>query len=783
MSKEDLQLYLQTNKTDRINLGNIKELHTLISFMVDNEERIRKKAAELIFSSVFIPIDKIIDFYISNPHPFVKQVINDQLHHFIPVFSKYLTKDSSFEKINEILSSQKATTVFESLQQAYLIVPVLTTLAEIALRTCNSTISNMDETFINFNFISNNSKEIKKILNFRIKQSNPVYTELTLFTLTKFPELTNLIVKDVRNIITKDKIEAHIKYASSALMLNDDPKNADVLITRLENFDDSNDTKLAIIEALGNLGNKKASEILITQFEKDEPLAYYAARSLALLGDSVLPVLVTALGDDTKVPYIIETMKRIGDISYDYLMDALQKGNKTIRKNAAQCLTLVMSEKYGYEGAIRLLTTQLAGKNSSVIESITQALLTLGTPSIRVLIEELTEDDLRLRKNAIEVLHYFGESNIELALDGLLDTDISLVVQLGLILYLYYPNEDLQKLGRSFAFSSGKLRTKNDEIFEITLKSLKEINPEIREKGSSLLFHFGSKSVPHLTNILTDPNIQVRRKAIESLRKIKSKRALIILRRAAKDPDDTIAEISTRALGELKDPAVIDVIIHNMRRTKKLVRESAVYAAVNIGAPIAKKLLTQLNAPNNNLVNATVEALSQMDFKILNLTIPTLKSADEKWFGNLQKVVLKMGSGVATILLKNYKSTKNEKTKNRLLILLSLVKEYSIIGDTINKINSSDNKLGIQVLNNFGEDSVKPLIRELKKLTKKVRLEFSIQSKGIKAEILIPVLEKLIIDSKLKDMTGFLVKNHTRTIRRYCQNQGLNYNNYVGKFN
>jgi len=782
LSREEIQNYLQTNNTDRINLGNIKELNHLITFMADDQERIRKKSAQLIFSSVFIPTDKILDFYIENPHPYVREIILKKLNHFIPILAKYLTKDSSFEPIREVLKDQKAEQIYKALEKSYSVVPTLTTLAEIALRTCDSTISNMEETFIDFNFITSQSKEIKKILNYRIKQSDPVFTELTLFTLTKFPELTNIVIKTVNSILNRVEVESHIKYAALALMQIDEPKNADVLINRLKNFQDSVDTQLAIIESLGTLGNKKASEILIAQFEKGEPLAYYAARSLALLGDTVLSDLIDALEDDQNVPYIIEAMKRIGDVSYDYLMNALQKGSQTTRKNAAQCLTLVMSEKYGYEGAIRLLTTQLAGKNSSIIEATTEALLTLGTPSIKVLIEELTEDDLRLRKNAVEVLHYFGENNIELALDGLLDTDTPLAVILGLILHLYYPDENLKQLGYSFAFSSGSLRVKDDKIFKLAQKSITEIDPEIRIRASTLLQQFGAKAVPFLNSLLNDPNIQVRRKAIESLRRIKSKRALIILTKVAKDSDDTIAEIATRALGDLKDPGVIDVIIHNMRRPKILVREAAIDAAVNIGAPIAKKLFPKLNAPNSNLVNSTIDALGQMDPKILTLAIPAIKTADEKWFSNLQSTVIKMGSGTKTVLLKEYKSSKAKKLKDRLLILLSLIKDTSIVKDSIERINSQENKLGITVLNNIGEVALKPLIRELKKLTNESREQFTLNSKGLDFEILIPLLEKSSKDKKLKDMTSLLIKNHSRTIRKYCQSEKINYSEYVNEY-
>ena len=782
MSAEELKVLLRKGEGEKISLHSMKTYQILIDFLADEDSIVRRNATKLLFKGKLVPVEEILKKYLKDPNPLVKDVIISKLYFFIPIISKYLIRNESFELLADILSEQSAKKISASITRAYTTTPVLAALTELSIRTCHVSFSDFKDSFIDFHFISEQSKDIKKILLYRLNQSVPLYTELTLFTITLYPELAYLVVKQIRELFTKSKEEEPIRYAALALMHIDEPKNADVLIQRLSTFKDSTDTQLSIIESLGNLGNPKATDILIEQFEKGEPEAYYAAKSLAMIGDVALPKLIIALEDDRNVPYIIESMKRIGDTSYDFLMDALQKGKKKVRKNAAQCLTLVMSQKYGYEGAIRLLTTQLAGKNPSIIEAVTQALLTLGTPSIRVLVEELQDDDLQLRKNAIEVLHYFGYENIELALDGLLDVDVNLVVRLGLILYLYYPEIEMQELGKTFALSKKGLRVKDDEIMALLSKSVKEMDPAIREKSCDMLFHCGSKSIPILSLILSDPNINVRRKAVESLRKIKNKRALITLIRAAKDSDDVIAEISIRALGELQDPGVIDVIIENMKRSKKLVREAAVYAAVKIGPPITKKLSQQLSSVNQHLANSTISALSQMDTKILKTILPELKTADIRWFNNLKQVVEKMGKSASPIIKSFYDKTKLTKTKDRLFILLSHAKDSSIVPDIIERISKGNHRLGLTALNNLGKDSVKPLVKELTKLPTKARDTFIEKTRNLKPEIVTDLLDSIYENKKLEKFANKLFRVHSRTIRRFCAEADINYDNYVKKF-
>ncbi len=782
MSLEEIRNLIIADKSNEIRLNNIKVYQHLIKLLKDTEDYIRKKTTSIIFNSDFVPTEKIIEEYLSDPDPLLKDIIVNKFHFFVPILSKYLVQDRSFKPISEIINSMKTKTLHDAIAKAYKITPVLASLTELSIRICHSSLAQQEATVISFHLITEHAKEVKRILIFGFKQVEPIYAELVLLTVTLFPELATLIEKQIRDVVVKSNSEEQIKYASIALMNLQDPKNADVLITRLANKEDSLDTKLSIIESLGNLGNQKASQVLINQFSKNDTLAYYSTRSLAMLGDSVLPLLIKELEHDSKVPYIIETMKRIGDTSYDYLMYALNKGKGNVRKNAAQCLTLVMSQKYGYEGAIRLLTTQLAGKNTAIVESVTQALLTLGTPSIRVLIEELADDDLKLRKNATEVLQYFGHNNIELTLDGLLETDITLGVKLGIILYMYYPNDEMQKLGYGFAITKNKIRDKDDVTYELILKGLKELDPDIREKSCELLYYFGTKAVPTLSSVLSDPNIHVRRKAVGSLRKLKNKRALITLIKGAKDNDDIIAEISTRALGELKDPGVIDVIVNNMKRSKTLVRDAAVYAATQIGSPIAKKLSAQLNANNQYLVKATITALSKMDCKTLKDMLSNLQNADERWFSNMKKVVQKMGPSAAPTLQSLHKKAKNEKANHRLLILLSLCKDTTIIPNLIQLILEDKQKTGIVGLNNFGEDGSEKIAEVLLDAPAKNRKLFVEKSKGLDGELAVALVSAFKKEKKLKSLINSMLKVHNRSIRKYCQTKEMKHENFIENY-
>ncbi|MHA1304382.1 MAG: HEAT repeat domain-containing protein, partial [Candidatus Heimdallarchaeaceae archaeon] len=691
---EDIRSLIEEGKTDQIKIQNMRHLNALVPLLTDRDQIIRKKATELLFSAPVIPIDKIIEKYLLSQDSEIENLIIEELPYFLTRLTDYSLQEQHSSKISSLFKKIPVKELYKTLVEVHENTPLSASKSEIIIRTCYPAFSDSQDSLITFDFILNNKKDIKKILTFRLNQQDPLITELVLKTVCLFPELASLIEKELRAIFTKSEVPEHILYATTALTNIQNQKNASILIERLEQKKDEEDVQLAIIEALGNIANPKIAKRLIEQFERGGVIADHVAKSLGMLGPEILPDLTQALENDHYVPYIIESMKRIGGASFDFLMQTLEREkNVKIRKNIAQCLTLVMNEKYGYKGAIKLLVNELAEKNPEIIDSVTQALITLGTPSIEVLIEEIKDKDLQVRKNAIKVLNYFGKMNIEIALDGLLEVDVQKAVMLSVILYVYHPDEELRSIGYSFAVYKDKIRAKKtDEIYSILEDALTEVDPGIRARACDILVFFKQKAVPKLANLLSDPNINVKRKAAESLRKIKNKRALISLMSAAEDKDVIVAEISTRALGELGDPGVIDTILANLKRSKDSIYEASVYALTQLGAPIVPRLARELNNSSKQVVQGVIESLSKMGERVLNSILPSVFDENDKWFMNFEQVIKMMGSKAILPLEQFYKQVRSKEQQLKILRLRAQAQDISIVEPLVSTIISSRQK-------------------------------------------------------------------------------------------
>lgn len=774
MKEEELIQLIDTNRGNTVNLNDVKNIKILLNNISDDNKTRSERIISLLEKTPFIAPQTLLDAYNEQPSTILGNYIKDNLVLVIPYLYEYLIDKKKFPIFSKLLRSLKTITIHDKITESAQQAPLLSALTELAIRTFHESYKEISDSTLSFNLITRKEGEFKKILKFRFNQNDPQITSLTLQTISKNPELTKLVETQVKDIIKNSNNSENVSDATLALMNVQDPQNSDVLIDRLERETDPINVQLTIIEALGNLGSRKACDVLIKQFEREKDIPYNTTKALSMMGETALPDLIDALKKDQYVPYIVETMKRIGDVSVDYLIEALEEDKKDIRKNAAHCLTLVMSQKYGYEGAIKHLVNQLEGKNKTIIESVTNALLVLGTPSIEVLINYLNDEDRQLRNNSLNVLNSFGIENVEISLDGLLEINPYQAVKLGTLLYIYHPIEEYQQLGLDFAIKENKFRVKpDDELFELVRRGLKEPEPMIRERTCEILYYFKSKAVHLLTNCLNDHNISVKRKAVEILRKLKSKRALVSLIEAASDKDIIVAELATRALGELKDPGALVVIIENMKHSSKKIRDSAVYAATQIGTTAVKKLSEELDSKNQYVVRSVSEAMEKIGNGALRILIPKIANFNDDWFTNFEKVVNNIGESSSSILQKEFKKAEGIK-KDRIGILLATVHYKEIIHDAYDWACEGKDT-GIHMINRLCKRDPSLLLKEIKESPKKQLLQFSKNSEGIIPQVLYPTIRKLVENGYEKEIIDNLRKNNRGSLKDYCKENDLEY--------
>lgn len=780
LENEELINLLASSRFDEIDLTDYNVLKRLILLLEHDNSAVQQKSAKLLFQADLVPIEDIIKRYIASRHNYIKEQIIVHLDLFIPILGSMLTQQAYIDALRELLAEVSASKIYEAIDRAHKIAPQLSTLAEIAVRTCHSSFAEFDQSFIDYQIIANKQTEIKKILSTMLDHPEPKIVELTLRSVIKFPEFSSLVEKQLRLIVKQSSNPKHVQYAAIALMQTHNKRNADVMISRLEENKDPEEVQLTLIEALGNLGNSKAKGVLLEQFSKGEKYAYYAAQALSLFGEDIIPDLIKLLKNDAMVPHIIEVLKRYGDSVYRYLLESLEHSPPKIRKNVIQCFAFIMSEKQGYKGAIEHLTRQLSSKKEKIVRSIIDGLITLGTPTVAVLIEKLRSKDIQFRKNAIKVLEHFGYSNIEIALDDEFEKSEERVTKLGVLLYLYYPGDDVKELAKSFVLKNNKLRIKDEELFVIVKEALGDANPVVRQKACELLAYFGAKSVPSLIKSLSDHNLNIRRAAINSLRQIGSKRALIALIDAAKDKDPVIAETATRALGELGDPAVVETIIKNLGHSNDLIRDAAVYAIVTIGPSVIQRLTPLLSGGSKRVTEGIIQASIRIGPKALEQHLQYLEKGNETWFNNIKSITKGIGEQAEKVLTKYYIKTKKVKPKAQLEILLALIGRKPSLEELTKHLTSSKmSKYAIETINNLGSQIVPDLVTTLKdqppaKIEKIIK-----ETKKMNADIIYEMLNKIKEEPALCDFSKKIIKNNAKRLKMYCLENSIDYNNFV----
>jgi HEAT repeat protein len=240
--------------------------------------------------------------------------------------------------------------------------------------------------------------------------------------------------------------------------------------------------------------------------EKDRDLVEPSKNSLIKMGKDAVPYLVEKLDtqDAREILTLIDILSKIGEPAVLPLLDCLKSENKDKIKTASRIL-----------GDI---------KDKRAVKSLSGL---------------LDNADYNIRANACASLGKIGDSTV-------LDNIIFLL------------EDSVEVVRKSAAVSLGKLN--DPRAIDVLIKSFKDKHYSVRMTASISLVKLGKPAVEPLLKVLNDPDDNTRYLAIESLGKIKDKRAVPYLLKKLKSEDWAERAFTIEALGTIGDSKGIKAV-------------------------------------------------------------------------------------------------------------------------------------------------------------------------------------------------------------------------------
>lgn len=297
----------------------------------------------------------------------------------------------------------------------------------------------------------------------------------------------------------------------------------------------------AAISALGEIGDPRAVEPLVAALKDLNPLVREAAaRALGEIGDPrAVEFLVAALKDsDNKMKRIVvQTLGKIGDSqAAEPLVNILiNEPWVVLREDSAEALG-----KIGAPAAMPLIAAIGVGKYSTE-KTIVKALVNIGSPAINPLIAKLKAKELEVRKLACEALGEMGDAQAIKPLlamikhsktgNSLREYAARALVKLG-----WEPDHDETEIWYWVAKRNWeKMISFGVPAVESLLTLLEVGSDEERRSAVEALVKIGNQAVDPLIIALGDEHWIVREGAAYALGEIGDRRSIEPLRVAFKD--------------------------------------------------------------------------------------------------------------------------------------------------------------------------------------------------------------------------------------------------------
>ncbi|RKZ22316.1 hypothetical protein DRQ23_05365 [bacterium] len=264
---------------------------------------------------------------------------------------------------------------------------------------------------------------------------------------------------------------------------------------------------------------------------------------------------------------------------------ALDDKDPMVRQNAVDTLG-----KMGGKRVVEPLIRALKDENYFVVMSAQRGLLEIGKVTIKPLVKALDDKNIEIRTRIAEILDKLGWE----------PKSTEKKVKFFLLIREY---EKLSKMGKT--------------AVEFIVKSLKDDDVFVREKGASVLGKIGDKSVVEpLIQLLDDKNERVRKEAIKALGEIKDERSVDSLIHVLKDRKPGVRAQAAKALGNIGDKNAVRPLIQRLKDKDSYVRKAAAEALGKIGDKKAVRPLIQvlgnIKDEDWDVIDATLEALGKI---------------------------------------------------------------------------------------------------------------------------------------------------------------------------
>ncbi|MFX0123716.1 MAG: HEAT repeat domain-containing protein [Candidatus Hodarchaeota archaeon] len=330
--------------------------------------------------------------------------------------------------------------------------------------------------------------------------------------------------------------------------------------------------RIAVTQALGNIGSKRTIKPLISALNDDSPLVREnAVKILVQIGVPAVEPLVTLLNNTDKVvlKHVIDALVRIGDIRAVKPLIQLLKRECDLQQGIIKALP-----KFESNHVSKSLIEALNSNDRNICRTIFIALWTIGDEAIEPLLNALENEKEKIR---LEILNVIG-------------------------------------------------MIRNDRVKNALIHTLKDPSEKVRKKVVETLGEIGDEEVVDpLIAILNDDSKDIRASAATALMNIKDRRSVTALVGALRDPYRDVRRNAARALLKMPIEAVNKDLSHHFRFGNKKIDEKTIEALVEVGDPEAVNILISLSI-NKKFRNKIIAALLALDQIIINPLIQTIES-------------------------------------------------------------------------------------------------------------------------------------------------------------